>query len=350
MAVCAVRGRRSTEGPEVSAIDFESIRNRVPLSAYCSQRGITLHRSGGVWSARCPLHQERNGRSFVVWSDRRWSCFGKCQRGGDVIDLERALGGGSVREAIERLTGTLSPVILPPAQPKAQRQHGTTWHWPRLLRDGSDQELAQLAKDRKISVEACRLAQARGILRFLDHREGVAWVVTDQIIENAVARLLGRHLWANGAKAKTLPDSRANRPIGIIEAMDFPYVVVTEGGPDTLACCHFMLECGTQDLVAPVCMASANAAFGAGDLKRLRGKSIRLAPHNDEKGRLAALRWLEQLKPVSVKIDIVDLHGLIKVDGESAKDLNDLTCLAYDSWEPVSNAIDRLMSFEMAQA
>jgi len=326
------------------SIDFESIRRRVPLLTYCQQRGITLHRSGGKWTGRCPIHQEQNGRSFVVWGDKRWSCLGKCNRGGDVIDLERALGGGSVREAIERLCGSLSPLVLPHAKP--HKQSSSSWPWSGLLRFGSEQELAKLAADRNINVESCRLAEARGLLRFLDHREGVAWVITDRIRENAVARLLGGSIWANGAKAKTLPDSRAKRPIGIVEAMGFECVAILEGGPDTLAALHFTLECGTEEMVAPVCMTSANAEFMPGDLQRLRGKSIRLFPHADQKGREAAMRWLEQLRPVSGSVDIADLSGLVKSDGTGAKDLNDLTSLAYDSWEPLRQDLDTLMIFD----
>lgn len=60
------------------------------LTEYCQQRGIILHRSGHNWSGKCPLHQERHGQSFVIFDDR-WTCFGKCSRRGDVIDLEQAL-------------------------------------------------------------------------------------------------------------------------------------------------------------------------------------------------------------------------------------------------------------------
>jgi hypothetical protein len=328
-----------------NSIDFDAVRQRISLLRYCEQRGIKLRRSGSSWIGRCPIHQEQSGASFVIWGERRWSCFGKCGRGGDVIDLERALGGGSVREAIERLSGSLSPLVLPRAEPKARKQAGS-WPWPEQLRLGSKEEHEHLAADRRISANACRLAEARGLLRFLGTREGAAWVVTDRIRENAVARLVSGQLWSNGAKAKTLPDSRAKRPIGILEAMDFGKVAIIEGGPDTLAAFHFMLECGTESEVAPVCMTSTNADFLPGDLARLRGKVLRLFPHADPQGYNAALRWLKQLRPISADIDIADLGGLIKSDGAGAKDLNDLTALADDGWEPLREDLDNLMVFE----
>jgi hypothetical protein len=330
-------------------IDFDALRQRIPLLTYCQQRGIALRHSGQVWIGRCPIHRERNGASFVVWSDQHWSCFGKCSRGGDVIDLERSLGGGSVVEAVERLGGQLPQFVPPHEEPKQNTQKkSASWNWSRVLRDGNETELAMLASDRKIDVGACRLAQARGLLRFLDHREGVAWVITDSIRENAVARLLGGRLWANGAKAKNLPDSRAKRPIGIIEAIGFENVTIVEGGPDALAALHFALRASTEDVVGVVCMTSANAEFGSGDLARLRGKSVRLFPHADEKGRAAGLRWLAQLRSVAIHLDVADFAGLIKSNGDRAKDLNDLTNLALNDWAS-RQELDELMAFERTE-
>jgi CHC2 zinc finger len=324
-------------------IDFDVLRQRIPLLTYCQQRGIALRRSARVWIGRCPIHRERNGASFVVWSDQRWSCFGKCSRGGDVIDLERSLGGGSVVEAVERLGGQLPQFVPPSEKPKAKKS--SAWNWSKALRHGNESELARLAADRRIDVEACRLAEARGLLRFLDHREGVAWVFTDSIRENAVARLLGGGLWDNGAKAKNLPDSRAKRPIGIIEAIGFENVAVVEGGPDALAAFHFALKASTDDIVGVVCMTSANAEFSAGDLARLRGKAVRLFPHADEKGRAAGLRWLTQLRLVAVHLDVADFAGLIRSNGNRAKDLNDLTNLYAHGGDPLQQELASLMTF-----
>jgi hypothetical protein len=327
----------------MNSIDFDALRQRIPLLTYCQQRGIALRRSARTWIGRCPIHRERNGASFVVWGDQRWSCFGKCSKSGDVVDLERALGGGSVGEAVERLGGQLQPLVEPPEEPKDRTKK--SWNWSSDLRHGSESEFARLAADRRIDVGACRLAEARGLLRFLDHREGVAWVVTDSIRENAVARLLGGRLWANGAKAKNLPDSRAKRPIGIFETIGFENVTVVEGGPDTLAAFHFALKASTDDVVGVVCMTSANSEFSSGDLARLRGKSVRLFPHADEKGRAAGLRWLAQLRPVAVHLDVADFAGLIKSNGNRAKDLNDLTSLYAPSGVPLQQELSTLMAF-----
>ena len=324
-------------------IDFAAIRAQFPLTEYCQQRGIILHRSGHNWTGKCPLHQERHGQSFVIFNDR-WTCFGKCGRRGDIIDLEQALGGGSLHEAIQRLSGTL-PSLPPPTPNRVASKSSSKmrWPWPKLLRLGTTDELSQLATQRAISLKACQLAQDRGLLRFLTHREGVAWVVTDQLCENGVARLLGARPWTNGAKAKTLPGSCAKRPIGILEAINFPNVAIVEGGPDLLAAFHFMLECGTEQQVAPICMASACAEFLPGDLGHLRGKAIRLFPHADQKGHQAAHCWFRQVKTVSTALDIIDFRELTKSDDADVKDLNDLASGSRHE------ELDRFMVFEGRQ-
>jgi hypothetical protein len=100
-----------------SVIDFEAIRVRNPLPEYCERRGIRLRRSGEVLVGKCPLHSERNGESFVVFPDGHWHCFGKCQRSGDVIDLEQGLGGGTLPEAAERLGGERAGQVKEPNTP-----------------------------------------------------------------------------------------------------------------------------------------------------------------------------------------------------------------------------------------
>lgn len=55
----------------------------------------TLTGFGNIQTAKCPLHNEQNGKALVVWiDDQRWKCFGQCGVGGDVIDF--------VQECIER--------------------------------------------------------------------------------------------------------------------------------------------------------------------------------------------------------------------------------------------------------
>ena len=68
-----------------------SVRLEDVVSLSCNLRGY-----GDVRKAKCPLHNEQNGESLVVWiSDQKWRCFGKCLEHGDVIDwMQLAHGKG----------------------------------------------------------------------------------------------------------------------------------------------------------------------------------------------------------------------------------------------------------------
>ena len=91
-------------------IDFEAIRLANPLPDFCARHGIQLRRSGQNLVGKCPLHNEQNGAAFVVFTDHvKWRCFGKCDRGGDVLDLDVALHGGTTADAAKRLGGV--PVL-----------------------------------------------------------------------------------------------------------------------------------------------------------------------------------------------------------------------------------------------
>jgi hypothetical protein len=41
--------------------------------------------------------------ALAVYAGRRWHCFGKCDSGGDIVDLDRALNGGEVIDAVKRI-------------------------------------------------------------------------------------------------------------------------------------------------------------------------------------------------------------------------------------------------------
>lgn len=75
--------------------------------------GVRLFRAGRRLRGECPVcgasKGKRAGGAFWVDPDHgRWGCFsggGECAEGGDAVALERALRGGTPREAAERLTG-----------------------------------------------------------------------------------------------------------------------------------------------------------------------------------------------------------------------------------------------------
>jgi hypothetical protein len=327
-------------------IDFAGIRSKLSLLDYCHRRGINLRRSGAVFTGKCPIHSEHNGSSFAVDPARmRWRCFGKCAKGGDVIDLDLALFGGKHADALERLTGGRPIKQLPQPRLTNDKTQAKRWDWRQLLRHGSPIEIQRIARVRNLHIKAVRLAECKGLLKFLDTREGPAAVITDRTRLNAIARLVSGKPWANGKKAKMLLGSKGNVPIGVCEAIKCERVAVVEGGPDTLAAIHFAITSGTAEELAPICMATANADFGVDDIRLLIGKHIRIFPHPDIAGIKAGLRWLTQLVPVAAKIDVFEFDGLTKFDGEPAQDVNDLCSLSDESVKKNSHLIKGLMKF-----
>lgn len=90
--------------------------------------GVKLFRAGRRLRGECPIcgtsKGKRAGGAFSVEPDSGlWYCFGGCQRGGDVVDLERELRGGSPREAAERLAGAPRPAPIA-RKPEPRRAEG----------------------------------------------------------------------------------------------------------------------------------------------------------------------------------------------------------------------------------
>jgi len=97
--------------------------DRARLADIEAVAGTKLFRAGKRLRGECPIcgasKGKKNGGAFSAEPDARvFYCFG-CQKGGDVIELERQIRGGSSREAAERLVGAVSAPASRPAPPRA---------------------------------------------------------------------------------------------------------------------------------------------------------------------------------------------------------------------------------------
>lgn len=202
-----------------------------------------------------------------------------------------------------------------------------------------------LASNRDVAIEGVREAHSRGLLRFCDSREGVAWVITDQTRKQAIWRRLDGRPWANGAKAKLLPGCSGKSPIGVQETACFDSIATVEGGPDLLSALGHAWADGCLDSLGVICMPNAGTNFTAEDLGALKGRRCRIFHHADEAGIKAAGRWCDQLEPIAAALTVYEFHGLVTGDGESVKDLNDLARIDYECWESNRVDIEGLMSF-----
>ena len=190
------------------------------------------------------------------------------------------------------------------------------------------------------STVGLELLSARGLLWdgdiFDNGTEWPAWVITDSAGLNAQARTYDGAPWMGigGKKAKTLPGSTANWPIGAPEIGDRPNVILCEGQPDFCAALlvAWFEDKAVVDKVAPVCIAGAGHSIHPGALHYFTGKRVRIVTHNDPggQGQEAAAKWAKQLQNVlAAEVDQINFGalGLTKRDGTPIKDLADYATL-----------------------
>jgi hypothetical protein len=118
----------------VIAIDFQEVRQRLPLPPFLKSLGCEVRQEGNTCRCACPLHDEQHGRSLIIYPDGRWFCHGKCAatypKGGDIVDLAGALWEVTDRfQVIERLLGE-APRITRNTGRQAVSRASPTPKWP----------------------------------------------------------------------------------------------------------------------------------------------------------------------------------------------------------------------------
>src|SRR4051794_21070130 len=101
--------RQGRPMPDPAHTDWAETFARAREADIAAVAGTPLFRSGQRLRGECPLCGASKGKradgAFSVEPRARWfKCWG-CGEGGDVVDLELALRGGSLREAAVRLVG-----------------------------------------------------------------------------------------------------------------------------------------------------------------------------------------------------------------------------------------------------
>ncbi len=99
----------------------DEIKARIDIVDFIS-RYVPLQRSGRLYRALCPFHQERTP-SFIVFPERRtWRCFGACGTGGDIFDFLMRRENLAFREALEQLAREAGVELRPPSEGTAHSQ------------------------------------------------------------------------------------------------------------------------------------------------------------------------------------------------------------------------------------
>ena len=82
---------------------IESVKLRAPVEEIVRERVPELKRSGALWVACCPFHEERTPSFKVNPSRGTWHCFGACSTGGDVISFVQRFDNTSFMDSLELL-------------------------------------------------------------------------------------------------------------------------------------------------------------------------------------------------------------------------------------------------------
>ena len=254
----------------------------------------------------------------------RWKCHAGCGDGGPVELLARALNVDE-REACRRIIELASEgsANIPAAHAPTRKQHASPLKHlvvPVGMAQGTVSDLRALAELRQLSIEGLELATQRGLLWFAPGRGYASWLVTDSRRTNAQARRMDGATWEHigGKKAWTLPGSRAPWPIGAPEAAVYPFIALVEGGPD-LRPRHSIASEGRAHDVAAVAMLGAANNIPDNALPFLAGKRVRIFPHEDRAGAIAAICWTAQLEAIGCTVDAYSLEGLPVTMGSRSK-------------------------------
>ncbi len=116
-------------------IDAEHIKHGIDCRTLVERDlGKPKYRSSAYSTYKCPLHQEQNGYSLVVYADH-WRCFGKCCRGGDAIAWLQIYHGLTFQEACQRLADGDLPHRTPvTGQPRQISVEPPAADWQRAAR------------------------------------------------------------------------------------------------------------------------------------------------------------------------------------------------------------------------
>ena len=286
----------------------------------------------------CSPFREDRHPSFSISADwRLWNDFATGEAGDVVSFVKRATAGtdsDAIRRVLDLAGGNASPVALAPRQgptkPDAARRDdlaGLDLQPPTL------REVLALAELRDWPTFAgLELAARRGLLRCADvkhwgdtHR---AWIFTDADRKSAQARRLDGEPWPGDRhtyKSKSLRTDDDHPPgLADIVACDRRAVLICEGEPDALAALLLAWAGDIADKVGVICLAGASKPLPPAVLEKLRGRRCRVLRQTDPAGHRAALAWAESIHAAGIAVDLANLDGRTRADGQPAKDVADL--------------------------
>lgn len=277
-------------------------------------------------SCKSPFRPDERHASFSVYADSTRAKDHATGETFDVVDfIKRALDcdtAGAVRWMREQVGEGRE---VPPPSPKREQVRKAK-PWPAMGR-GTAEELEVLAKLRRLSLPALRLADERGFLHFGQQWGRAFWCITDAARRGAELRRMDGELWPGfgevpARKAHCYGDK--TWPVGLIEAEGFENLLLVEGVGDFLAA-HAVIDGeGRAADVAALCCMGAAVKLSPDVAARMAGKRVRIIPQMDDPGQRAALLWARSLRNAGAVVDAFSLAGIVDASGQAIKDLGDL--------------------------
>ena len=286
----------------------------------------------------CSPFREDRHPSFSISADwRLWNDFATGEAGDVVSFVKRATActdAEAIRRVLELAGGITSPVALAPCHGPAKPVPAPYDGLAGLdLQPPTLHEVLALAELRDWPTFAgLELAAHRGLLRFSDvkHRGDThrAWIFTDADRKSAQARRLDGEPWAGEThtfKSKTLrTDPDAPPGLADVVANNRPAVLICEGEADTLSALLLAWAGCIVGKVGVICLTGASKPLPLAVLEKLRGRRCRVLRQTDPAGHKAALAWAESIHAAGIVVDLANLDGRTRADGQPAKDLADL--------------------------
>jgi hypothetical protein len=279
--------------------------------------------------AKCcksPFRPDERHASFSVYAESTRAKDHATGETFDVVDIiKKALDcdtAGAVRWMREQMGEGRE---LPPRPPQRETVRKAK-PWP-VMKRGTAEELAALAKLRTLAVPAVRLVDERGFLHFGEQWGRAFWCITDAARRGSELRRMDGELWPGfgevpARKAHCYGDK--TWPVGLMEAEAFANLILVEGVGDFMAA-HAVIDGeGRADDVAALCCMGAAVRLSPEVTARLAGKRVRIIPQMDEPGQKAALLWARSLRDAGAVVDGFSLAGIVDATGQAIKDLGDV--------------------------
>jgi DNA primase len=333
---------------------IERLKLHNPIEDVVRERVSGLRKSGALWVACCPFHEEKTP-SFKVDPRRgTWRCYGACGEGGDQISfLEKACNIG-FREALEILAARSGIELPRPERRRARDEAMAPLHdalaraeafFRRALRGGEGAHALAYLRRRNLAdatIEAFGIGFAPdGGARLVEAARGQG-IALDRLVEAGLARrdergeardffrgrltipvrdLEGRTV-GFGARRLVDGDPRVPKYINtpetplfrkgrLIYALDLAlehvrrsgHLILVEGYTDVMAA-H---QAGVRTVVAV--LGTATTDDHAALVRKSGARRVSLVFDGDDAGRRATYKALHGLLPLEIAIDVVRLEG-----------------------------------------